>query len=184
MEVLDTPLPDLKQIRLKVINDTRGFFVERFHEQKFAALGLPTHFAQDNHSHSHPRVLRGLHAQHTPPQGKLVGVLHGRIWDVAVDVRPHSVTFGQHYAAELSAENGLLLWIPPGFAHGFCVLGETPADMLYKVTAPYQPGGEAGIRFDDPALAIPWPVVDPILSDRDRALPGWEEYRANPPAWR
>lgn len=174
MDVEACPIDGLKLIRLARFDDARGFFMERFRADRFAALGLPAAFVQDNHSRSKPGVLRGLHLQHTPPQGKLVGVVRGRIWDVAVDMRPGSSTRGRHHAVELSDENGLLFWIPAGFAHGFCVLGDTPADVFYKVDAHYHAAGEIGVRYDDPALAIPWPVADPIVSDRDRALPLWK----------
>lgn len=127
--------------------------------------------------------MRGLHYQHTPAQGKLVGVIRGCVWDVAVDIRPDSATYGQYHAVELSGENGMLFWIPSGFAHGFCVLGDEPADMLYKVTAEYNPAGEGGIRFDDPDLAIDWPIVDPLISDRDKAQPSWQDYCKLPASW-
>lgn len=183
MQVQDCPISGLKIIQLKLLGDSRGFFVERFHAERFAEAGLPTNFVQDNHSLSAPGILRGLHYQHTPPQGKLVGVIRGRVWDVAVDIRPNSPTFGQHHAVELSGENGMLFWIPAGFAHGFCVLGDQPADMLYKVTAHYGPGGEGGIRYDDPALGIEWPLTHPTISERDQKLPDWNAYRNNPPHW-
>src|SRR5262249_8496881 len=134
MEVKTTKLQGLKIIKLAVHKDDRGFFVERFHAQRIAKTGIPMQFMQDNHSRSEPGVLRGLHYQHNPAQGKLVGVIRGRVWDVAVDIRSQSPTFGQYEAVELSGDNGMLFWIPPGFAHGFCVLGSEPADMLYKVT--------------------------------------------------
>jgi dTDP-4-dehydrorhamnose 3,5-epimerase len=175
MKLLPTPLPDLLLIQLDVHGDERGFFVERYHEEKLAALGLRERFVQDNHSRSAPGVVRGLHWQTAPPMGKLVGVTRGRIWDVAVDVRPGSPTRGKHFAVELSDLGGQLLWIPPGFAHGFCVLGSEPADLLYKCTALYNPQGEHGIRWDDPDLKIPWPVSSPTLSARDRALPSFAE---------
>jgi len=181
MEIETTPLAGLLLVKLKIFRDARGFFDERFHEEKFTALGLPVHFAQDNHSYSHPRVLRGMHYQHTPAQGKLVGAIRGSIYDVAVDVRPDSSTFGQHFGAELTGDNGLLLWVPAGFAHGFCVVGEQPADVIYKVTAPWNATGEGGIRFDDPELGIRWPVADPMVIERDRLLPTFAEYRKNPP---
>jgi dTDP-4-dehydrorhamnose 3,5-epimerase len=126
---------------------------------------------QDNHSRSLPNVLRGIHLQHTPNQGKLVGAIRGRVWDVAVDLRKNSPTYKRYVAHELSDANGQLLWIPAGFGHGFCVMGDAPADLLYKVTAAYNPKGESGIRYDDPELAIAWPVTNPILSERDKALP-------------
>lgn len=163
--------------------DNRGFFVERYHAADFAKAGLPGSFAQDNHSRSAPGVLRGLHYQHSPAQGKLVGVVRGRVWDVAVDIRPHSPTFGQHYGVELSDENGLLLWMPAGFAHGFCVLGNETADMFYKVDAYYNQQGEGGIRYDDKELNIPWPAKSPVISDRDKQQMSWADYRSNPPVW-
>jgi dTDP-4-dehydrorhamnose 3,5-epimerase len=184
MKFADLGLNGLTVIELAPRRDERGFFFERFQVPAFREHGLPTNFIQDNHSRSLPRVLRGLHYQHHPPQGKLLGVIRGRIWDVCVDIRPGSPTFGQHVAIELSDVNGRVLWIPAGFAHGFCVLGDEPADILYKVDALYNPGGEGGILWADPELAIPWPIRDPILSDRDRHQPSWAEYRAQPPAWK
>lgn len=183
MEILACPIEGLKIIKLDVHGDSRGFFVERFNEASFKALGLPTDFVQDNHSRSAPGILRGLHYQHTPPQGKLVGVTRGAVWDVAVDVRPGSPTFGQHQAVELTGENGILLWIPPGFAHGFCVLGDEPADMLYKVNNLYNAAGEGGIQFDDAKLGIKWPVTNPTISARDKTQKSWDDYCANPPVW-
>ncbi len=112
-----------------------------------------------------------------------MGVIRGRVWDVAVDIRPGSPTFGKYHAVELSGDNGVLLWIPAGFAHGFCVLGDEPADMLYKVTALYNPAGEGGIRYDDPELNIPWPLTNPLVSERDLNLPSWRDYCSHPPTW-
>jgi dTDP-4-dehydrorhamnose 3,5-epimerase len=169
-------------VELKPASDHRGFFVERYNEEKFRALGLPTYFFQDNHSRSLPGVLRGMHYQSDPEQGKLVGVFSGKIWDVVVDIRHESPTFGKWEAFELSADNNRILWVPPGFAHGFCVTGDTPADVVYKVTARWNGAGEGGIRYDDPDLAIDWPVKELILSDRDKALPRFADYRKNP-AW-
>lgn len=183
MQAIETPLEGALLIELNLHGDARGFFVERFNAGKFAELGLPTDFVQDNHSRSAPGVLRGLHYQHDPAQGKLVGVTRGRVWDVAVDIRPTSSTFGHYYGTELSDTNGLLYWIPPGFAHGFCVLGDEPADMLYKVTGLYNQAGEGGIRYDDPSIAINWPIDNPQISERDTGLPSLESYRANPPQW-
>lgn len=176
---------DLRLVQPQVHGDRRGFFVERFHAVEFERAGLPTVFAQDNHSRSTPGVLRGLHYQNDPPQGKLVGVVRGRVWDVAVDIRPDSPTFGKHFGVELSGHAGNLFWIPPGFAHGFCVLGDEPADMLYKVTGPFNKAGEGGIRFDDPDLAIAWPI-DPAhatTSARDQNLPTWSRFQEDPPRW-
>jgi dTDP-4-dehydrorhamnose 3,5-epimerase len=184
MKVIPSELKGLCVIELPVYHDSRGFFMERFHESKLAAHGLPTHFPQDNHSRSNPGVLRGLHCQHTPPQGKLVGVIHGSIWDVAVDIRPDSPTFGQSFGLELSDSNGKLLWIPAGFAHGFCVLGNKPADVLYKVSELYSPNAETGILWNDAELNVPWPIRNPIISERDSALPSFADYKLNPPLWK
>ncbi len=183
MQLIPCPIDGLKLVQLAVHGDTRGFFVERYHKDKLAALGIGEEFVQDNHSRSAPGILRGLHYQHTPPQGKLVGVIRGRVWDVAVDLRPSSPTYGQHHGVELTGENGLLFWIPPGFGHGFCVLGDESADMLYKVSGLYNAAGEGGIRYDDPDLNIPWPLENPLISERDQNLMRFEEYRKNPPVW-
>lgn len=184
MEVQNCPIAGLRVLKPSLFKDSRGFFSERFNARRFAEAGLPSEFVQDNHSRSLPGVLRGLHYQHTPPQGKLVGVTSGRIWDVALDIRPSSPTFGRHHAVELSAENSLMFWIPAGFAHGFCVLGDQPADVIYKVDNYYNPAGENGIRFDDEDVNIPWPIKNPILSGRDRGLLSCQDYRRNPPSWK
>jgi len=180
MKIVDCPLEGLKVIELDIHGDSRGFFVERFSAEKFAKAGLPTVFSQDNHSRSAPGILRGLHYQYDQPQGKLVGVVCGSICDVAVDIRKDSKTFGQHFAIELSDQNAKLLWIPAGFAHGFCVLGDKPADVFYKVTAPYNQAGEGGIRFNDPEIAIKWQVTNPLISTRDQNLASFAEYKNNP----
>jgi dTDP-4-dehydrorhamnose 3,5-epimerase len=176
-------LAGLALVRRDVRRDDRGFFVECYRAEHFRAHDIPARFVQLNHSRSRAGVLRGLHYQARPAQGKLVGVTRGRIWDVAVDLRPDSATFGKSFAAVLDDEAGLLLWIPPGFAHGFCVLGDEPADVLYQVDAPYEPSGEGGIRWDDPELAIAWPLGAPLVSSRDRQLPSFAEYRARPAPW-
>jgi dTDP-4-dehydrorhamnose 3,5-epimerase len=183
MTIAPTPLSGLLLVQLKLHGDARGFFVERFQEKRFSEIGLPTRFVQDNHSRSSPGVLRGMHFQTNPNQGKLVGVVRGKIWDVAVDMRHNSPTFGKHYACELSDLNGRLLWIPAGFAHGFAVLGEEPADVYYKVDAPYNPQGEGGVLYSDPELGIEWPVKQPIISPRDTKLPPLAHYRENPIAF-
>jgi dTDP-4-dehydrorhamnose 3,5-epimerase len=183
MEVSDTGLVGLKRVQLTLHRDDRGFFVERFHAHDFQMAGLPLVFSQQNHSRSKPGVLRGLHFQHTPPQGKLVGVVNGRIWDVVVDLRPWSQTFGKHHAEELSDDNGRMLWVPAGFAHGFCVLGDAPADVVYHTDAYYGPEGESGIRFDDGQLGVKWPLAEPIVSERDRNLPDWQHYCTHVPHW-
>jgi dTDP-4-dehydrorhamnose 3,5-epimerase len=176
--------PGLVRIELALRRDARGFFVERFNRETFRQFGLPADFVQDNHSRSAPGVLRGLHYQFDPPQGKLVGVTRGRIWDVAVDIRPDSTTFGQNCAVELTDSNGVMLWIPPGFAHGFCVLGDEPADVIYKVDAPWNPAGESGILATDVELRIQWPIRDAVLSSRDQKLPSFASYRAQPVRWK
>jgi dTDP-4-dehydrorhamnose 3,5-epimerase len=179
--VKELSLPGLKLIELKIYHDDRGFFTERFVESRFKEYGLNGPFIQDNHSRSKPGVIRGLHYQVNPSQGKIVGVLRGRIWDVVVDLRKNSPSFGKWQSVELSDEKGNLLWIPPGFAHGFCVLGNEDADVMYKVDAPYSPKTEGGIRFDDPELNITWPVLEgAIVSAKDRVLPTFAEYAQSP----
>jgi dTDP-4-dehydrorhamnose 3,5-epimerase len=173
ISVTPLSLEGLLLIELKIWRDERGFFVERFQTATFEPLGLPTAFVQDNHSRPLPGVLRGLHYQ--AGQGKLVGAIRGRVWDVAVDIRPTSKTCGQYAACELSDANGRLLWIPKGFAHGFCVLGDEPADILYKVDAPYDPAAESGIHWADRDLSIPWPVENPAVSARDEQLPSFAQ---------
>ncbi|MFT6332638.1 MAG: dTDP-4-dehydrorhamnose 3,5-epimerase [Lentimonas sp.] len=177
MKITNTPIADLKIIELDIFNDDRGFFVERFNQQKFADLGLPIDYFQDNFSRSIPGVIRGLHFQNNPTQAKLVGCIRGKIWDVAVDIRKNSPTFGQHFGIELSGENGKLLYVPAGFAHGFCVLGDEAADVAYKVDNPYSPSGDGGIAFDDVDLAINWPVKNPIVSQKDQNLQSFKEYQ-------
>ena len=170
MNVLPTDHPDVLLIEPDVFTDPRGFFMETFHVKKFAAAGLPTEFLQDNHSHSVRGVLRGLHYQLQHPQGKLVRVVNGEVLDVAVDIRKGSPRFGQWVSQLLSAENKQQLYVPPGFAHGFCTVSEQ-ADFLYKCTDVYTPGDEYGIAWDDPALAIDWPQLDYLLSDKDSENP-------------
>jgi dTDP-4-dehydrorhamnose 3,5-epimerase len=182
LKVTPLALSGLLLVEVKLWCDERGFFAERFHIEGFGAVGLPTTFVQDNHSRSMPGVLRGLHYQDAPPQGKLVGVVRGRVWDVVVDIRPESPTFGQHVGIELSDVNGRVLWVPPRFAHGFCVLGDEPADVLYKVDALYNPATEGGLYWGDADLSIPWPIEKPVMSERDQRLPSFAEYRAALPA--
>jgi len=184
MTVTRLDIEGLALIDLKLFGDARGFFVERFQESRFIDAGLPVRFVQDNHSRSAPGVLRGLHYQTAPAQGKLVGVLRGRILDVVADIRLGSPTFGKTYSVELSDMNARLLWIPAGFAHGFCVLGDEPADLIYKVDEVYAPASEGGILWNDPELAIDWPLASPTLSARDLKLPTLASYSANPPAWK
>ena len=167
LQLLHTDLPGVVIIEPAVHRDQRGFFLETFHATKYAQAGVPATFLQDNHSASVGGTLRGLHLQLRRPQGKLIHVVEGEIWDVAVDVRPGSPTFGRFAAALLSATNFRQLYIPPGCAHGFCVLSDT-AQVVYKCTEPYDPADEIGIAWDDDTLGIPWPVTAPLLSDRDR----------------
>jgi len=154
--------------------DARGFFSETWNEQRYAALGIPCPFVQDNHAASSERgVVRGLHMQIAPnAQGKLIRVVRGAIWDVAVDVRRASPSYGKHVGAVLSAENWQQLWVPPGFLHGYCTL-EPDTEVIYKVTAPWDRDAERGVIWNDPDLAVPWPITtaEAILSDKDGLLP-------------
>ena len=179
MKVSRLDLPGILLIELPVARDHRGFFIERYNEEGFRPHGLPR-FCQDNHSRSVPGAVRGLHYQTAPPQGKLVSVVHGEIWDVVVDLREQSPTYGQHLTTALNDRDGHLLWIPAGFAHGFCVTGTHDADVIYKVDQPYAPSSEGGILWSDPELAIPWPVTQPMLSERDKRLPPFSAYRRQP----
>lgn len=166
MKFIATNLPDVLVVESQVFGDDRGHFKETYHAGRFAEVGISLPFVQDNHSRSIRGTLRGLHYQRPHAQGKLVRVVHGVIWDVAVDIRRDSPTFRQWTAVELSDANNLQLWVPPGFAHGFCVLSET-ADVIYKCTALYSPADEHTIAWNDPELGIPWPVTAPTLSARD-----------------
>lgn len=170
MMVDDTPLPGVRIIRPRVFKDDRGFFLETYHHARYAAAGITDVFVQDNHSRSVRGTIRGLHLQLDPPQAKLVRVVVGRVFDVAVDLRVGSPTFGKHHGVELSAENAAQIYIPEGFAHGFAVLSEV-AEVEYKCSSHYRPEGEVAVRFDDPALGIAWPVAAPILSEKDQQAP-------------
>ena len=168
MKVIPTALPGVVIIEPNVFGDERGFFLESYNERAFAEMGLARKFVQDNHSRSARNVLRGLHYQLGCPQGKMVRVAAGAIWDVALDLRRSSPTFGKWIAEELSAANKRILWVPEGFAHGFLTLSES-ADVLYKATDFYAPAAERSILWNDPELAIPWPLAgEPILSAKDR----------------
>ena len=172
MDVTRLSIPDVLLIDLKRHGDARGFFMETFRESVFDALGLGVRFVQDNHARSSKGVLRGLHYQLPPAaQGKLVRVPRGRVFDVAVDLRRDSPTFGRWVGMELSEARPQMLYIPPGFAHGYCVMSDT-ADFTYKVTAEYDPSAERGLRWNDPAIGIEWPLAEPSLSERDLVLPG------------
>lgn len=170
MKFVETSLPGVLVVEPKVFGDDRGFFMEIYHAAKFAEAGIADPFVQDNHSRSSRGVLRGLHFQEPNPQGKLVRAIGGVIFDVAVDIRRGSPTFGKWVGVELSAENKRQLWVPPGFAHGFCVTSET-ADVVYKCTSLYAPESDRGIRWNDPAIGIEWPPITPLLSPKDEAAP-------------
>jgi dTDP-4-dehydrorhamnose 3,5-epimerase len=177
MEFEPTAIPDVVLIRPKVFGDARGFFLESWEERKFAAAGITAKFVQDNHSRSARHTLRGLHYQVRQPQGKLVRVVTGSVFDVAVDIRRSSPTFGRWIGTTLSAENRHMLWVPAGFAHGFVVLSES-ADFLYRCTDFYAPPNERAIRWNDPDLGIAWPLgegVEPILSSKDAAAPRFQD---------
>lgn len=170
MEFKSTPLAGVTLIEPRVFGDERGFFLESWNARTFANAGLHLSFVQDNHSRSSRGTLRGLHYQIEHTQGKLVRVTRGSVFDVAVDLRGDSPTLGQWYGVELSEENQRMLWLPPGFAHGFYVLSEI-AELLYKCTSYYHPPSEVALRWDDPDLAIDWPLLDsaPLLSAKDAA---------------
>jgi len=174
MKVIETDLPGCLLLEPQVFGDERGFFFESFNHDKLAAQGLAPNFVQGNVSRSARGVLRGLHYQWPKPQGKLVSVLEGEVWDVAADIRRGSPTFGQWTAAVLSAENKRHFWIPEGFAHGFVVLSET-ALFTYLCTATYDRDADAGVRWNDSRLAIDWPVAEPLLSAKDANAPFLDE---------
>lgn len=167
MNVIETKLPGVVIIEPKVFGDSRGFFKETWNAGRFAEAGLDLNFVQDNVSFSQKGVLRGLHYQNPNPQGKLVQVLVGQVYDVAVDIRPDSETFGQYIGEVLSAKNHRQLYIPPGFAHGFCVISDT-ALFAYKCTDIYNADAEGGVIWNDPDIAIDWPIKNPSLSDKDK----------------
>ena len=170
MTVVETALPGVVIIEPTVHRDARGFFLETYHATRYAEAGLDVAFVQDNHSRSVRQTLRGLHFQRTKPQGKLVRVIEGEIFDVAADIDPSSPTYGQWVGVSLSAENFSQIYVPPGYAHGFCVTSEH-AQVEYKCTAFYDPADEGGVMWNDPVLAIDWPVAAPILSPRDQHHP-------------
>ena len=173
MEFVPTRLPEVLLINPRVFGDERGYFLETWQEVKFAAAGIAAHFVQDNHSHSVRHTLRGLHYQIRQTQGKLVRVTQGAVFDVAVDLRRSSARFGHWMGVELSADNHHMLWVPPGFAHGYLTLSER-ADLLYKCTDYYAPTHERAVRWDDPELGVAWPLpegVAPLLSAKDAGAP-------------
>ena len=174
MEVVRTPIEGVLLIKPKVWGDARGYFVETWQKERYEAAGITYPFVQDNHSKSTYGILRGLHFQRTHPQGKLVSVSLGKVFDVAVDIRKGSPTYGQWYGAELTAENQHQLWISPGLAHGFVVTSEV-AHFHYKCTEAYHPEDEGSIRWNDPDLNIRWPVAEPKLSAKDTVAPFFKD---------
>ena len=170
MKIEATNLPGVLLIEPKRFGDARGYFLETWHEERYAAAGINLRFVQDNLSRSVRGILRGLHLQHPTDQGKLVSVVEGEVFDVAVDVRVGSPSFGKWTGATLSERDHRQLWIPPGFAHGFCVTSDV-ALFAYKCTAPYSSAHEMGVAWNDPALGIAWPIAEPQLSAKDSALP-------------
>jgi dTDP-4-dehydrorhamnose 3,5-epimerase len=180
VKVLSTEIPGVLIIEPKVHGDARGFFLETFHAERYQEAGIPGPFVQDNYSRSVKGTLRGLHFQEPQPQGKLVQVVSGAVFDVAVDIRKGSPTFGKWVGVELSSDNKRQFWVPPGFAHGFYVLSES-ADFQYKCTALYAPQYDAGISWNDPDLAIAWPLSgEPKLSAKDAAAPRLKDAKVLP----
>lgn len=171
MKAVATALPEVKIVEPQVFGDERGFFLEVWHAEKFAAMGIDAGFVQDNHSKSAKSILRGLHYQLVNPQGKLVRCTAGAIFDVAVDIRRTSATFRQWVGVELTAENKRQLWVPEGFAHGFLALSDG-AEVMYKCTAPYSPAHDRALAWDDPEIGVDWPLDgEPVLSKKDAAAP-------------
>ena len=166
MNVIETALPGVLIIQPKAFGDHRGFFLETFQVERYREAGITLPFVQDNHSRSQRGVLRGLHFQKTRPQGKLVSVSRGAVYDVAVDIDPSSATYGKFVGVELNDDNHRQMWVPPGYAHGFCVLSEV-ADFQYKCTDFYFPADEGGLAWNDPDVGIPWPITEPQLSAKD-----------------
>jgi dTDP-4-dehydrorhamnose 3,5-epimerase len=177
VKAIDLELPGIKVVQPQVFADERGFFLETYSVERYAAAGIDVIFVQDNHSRSVKDTLRGLHYQSRPGQAKLVRVLVGRIWDVVVDIRPGSATFGKWLARELDDRAREQLFIPVGFAHGFCVLSDA-AEVEYKVSAPYDGKTECTLDYADPELAVAWPVRAPLLSARDQKGESFAAYRA------
>ncbi|MBF0177861.1 MAG: dTDP-4-dehydrorhamnose 3,5-epimerase [Magnetococcales bacterium] len=171
MKFISTALPGVFIVEPRVFADPRGFFMETYHRDTFQMAGIQASFVQDNHSHSQPGVLRGLHYQEPFPQGKLVRAIAGCIFDVAVDIRRSSPHFGCWVGVELSAANHRQLWIPPGFAHGFCVTSPAGAEIVYKCTEIYRPEVDRGIAWNDPGIGISWPISNPLLSPKDVTWP-------------
>jgi dTDP-4-dehydrorhamnose 3,5-epimerase len=173
VEFEPTSLPEVILIRPRVFGDARGYFFESWHKHRFSEAGIPVDFVQDNHSHSVRNSLRGLHYQISQPQGKLVRVTRGEVFDVALDIRRSSPRFGQWIGVHLSDRNHQMLWVPPGFAHGYLALSDA-VDFLYKCTDIYAPRYERGIRWNDPQIGVRWPLAEgevPLLSEKDASAP-------------
>ncbi|MEO0373132.1 MAG: dTDP-4-dehydrorhamnose 3,5-epimerase [Cyanobacteria bacterium P01_A01_bin.17] len=183
MKIRKTALPGVLVIEPQIYKDPRGLFFESYHQERYREAGLRASFVQDNVSHSDKGVLRGLHYQLLHPQGKLVSVAAGEVFDVCVDIRQGSPTFGRWFSQILSAQNHWQVFVPAGFAHGFCVISET-AMFTYKCTNFYAPGDEYSIRWDDPAIGIDWPLDAPLLSGKDAEAPLLHEAKAQLPSWR
>lgn len=180
MKALETTLPGVLLVEPDVFRDDRGFFMESFSARRLHGSEIPEQFAQDNHSRSVRNVVRGLHYQLEHPQGKLIHVARGRIFDVAVDIRRGSPTFAKWIGVELNDENLFSLWVPGGFAHGFCVISDV-ADVIYKCTVPYEPADDCGVLWNDPVIGIRWPVREALVSPKDASYSGLSETRADLP---
>lgn len=183
MKVVPTPLDEILMLEPRIFRDERGFFLETFNAGQLAGTAVDVEFVQDNHSRSTAGVVRGLHYQLESPQGKLVHVARGRIFDVAVDIRRGSPSFGKWTGVELNDENLASLWIPPGFAHGFCVLSEI-ADVIYKCTAQYDSSDDRGVAWNDPSIGIEWPGSGHIVSEKDARWQGLSADRADLPLYK
>jgi dTDP-4-dehydrorhamnose 3,5-epimerase len=175
MELETTPIEGLLLVRPRIFNDERGFFYESYNAAVFERVGLPAIWLQDNHARSGRGTLRGMHFQLGPGQGKLVRCTQGHVWDVAIDIRPGSPTFGQWHGIELNDESRVMYYVPAGFAHGYCVLSET-AEVQYKCTTVYDAALECEFAWNDPEIGVRWPVIDPILSKRDVNARSFAEY--------
>ena len=180
MKISPLQLPGITLLELPIFRDQRGFFIERYNDSKASRPADYRFSARTTTPIGSQGLCGGSTINTQPGQGKLVGVIRGEIWDVVVDIRTKSPTYGKHLALELTDQDGRLLWIPAGFAHGFCVTGREDADVIYKVDQPYAPSSEGGILWSDPELAIPWPTNQPTVSERDQHLPPFSAYRERP----